>query len=162
MWQTVLMVILALGIQLTAGNILVRQLEGTKKPRNVRILTQAGTVPKTGEGGCCLLFKLWVTIFDVFQGRRFRVSPLLRRGHPRFSTLTCRYWELRESLMVATTICPLERTPRLLPSMMWKWSSSMRMKLNESWTKSFILTIPLFLPPRWQQRPILWSPKPLK
>ena len=52
-WQILLMVVMV--AQWTAANILVRSLEELKKPRNVRILNQAGTVSKTAEGGFCLL-----------------------------------------------------------------------------------------------------------
>jgi len=52
MWQIILAVILV--VPLTAGNILVRPLDGRKKPRNVRILNQAGAgagaTSKTAEG----------------------------------------------------------------------------------------------------------------
>ena len=53
MWQIILVVILV--VPLSAGNILVRPLDGRKKPRNVRILNQAGTPSKTAEGGCCVI-----------------------------------------------------------------------------------------------------------
>ena len=55
--QIILFVILALVLQLTAGNILVRQLDGAKKPRIVRTLNQAGSSSKIAEdeGWCCRL-----------------------------------------------------------------------------------------------------------
>ena len=48
-WQIILLVMI-LVLQLTAGNILVRPLDEAKKSRNVRVLNLAGTAPNTAEG----------------------------------------------------------------------------------------------------------------